>query len=103
MASPAPTTRRAPGSTRTTPTLPVRGAPSLSTGARFPENPTGGNILGWPLPRVFYFCSQLSPILAATHQKNPVAANRQRLCNLAGGPVIIGQWHVPAGEWKQME
>jgi hypothetical protein len=32
-----------------------------------------------------------------------VAANRQRLCNLAGGPVIIGQWHVPAVKWQNME
>jgi hypothetical protein len=77
---------------------------SLSTtGVPFPVNPNGGNILGWPLPRVFYFCSQLQGLFAATHQKNPVAANRQRLCNLAGGPVIIGQWHVPAVQWKNME
>ena len=36
-------------------------------GNPFPENPGGGNILGWPLPRVFYFCKQLSPVLVATH------------------------------------
>src|SRR5579871_118249 len=72
-------------------------------GDPFPINPGGSNILGWPLPRVFYFCSQLSPILLATHQKNPVAANRQRLCNLAGGPIINGQWHVPGVTWQNME
>ena len=77
---------------------------SISTnGFPFPQNPNGGNILGWPLPRVFYFCSQLQGLFAATHQRNPVAANRQRLCNLAGGPVIIGQWHVPAVKWQNME
>ncbi len=72
-------------------------------GNPFPVNPGGSNILGWPLPRVFYFCSQLQGLFAATHQKNPVAANRQRLCNLAGGPVVIGQWHVPAVTWQNME
>src|SRR5690348_6403251 len=69
-------------------------------GFPYPVNPNGGNILGWPLPRVFYFCSQLQGLFAATHQKNPVAASRQRLCNLAGGPVVIGQWHVPAVQWQ---
>jgi hypothetical protein len=72
-------------------------------GNPFPVNPGGSNIIGWPLPRVFYFCKQLSPVLVATHQKNPVAPNRQRFCNLTGGPIIIGQWHVPGVTFSNME
>jgi hypothetical protein len=71
-------------------------------GNPFPVNPGGGNIVGWPFTRFFYFCKQNSPLLVATHQKNPVAANRQRFCNLTGPPVV-GQWHVPGVTFSNME
>jgi Protein of unknown function (DUF1302) len=78
-----------------------------------PFGPGGGGLVDAPFAKEFMWCTQLNPALAPIPGNNAVPASMRRPCDLSGtemagghpvsGPVVIGNYRVPAVSWTNME